>query len=47
MRILNLLKAKGKLLIGYLLLQELDARSQQVAEFLQVLKLYDIWGCLL
>ena len=38
--ILNLLKATGKLLIGYFLMQELDARSHQVAEFLQVLKLY-------
>ena len=39
MSILNLLKATGKLLIGYFLMQELDARSQQVVEFLQVLKL--------
>ena len=39
--ILNLLKATGKLLIGYFLMQELDARSQQVVEFLQVLKLYE------
>ena len=39
--IMNLLKATGKILIGYFLMQELDARSQQVVEFLQVLKLYE------
>ena len=38
--ILNLLKATGKLLIGYILMQKLDAKSQQVVEFLQVLELY-------
>lgn len=38
--ILNFVKATGKILIGYFLMQELDARSQ-VLEFLQVLQLYD------
>ena len=38
--ILHLLRATGKLLIGYFLMQKLDARSQQVVEFLQVLELY-------
>ena len=38
--ILSFVKATGKILIGYFLMQELDARSQ-VVEFLQVLQLYD------
>lgn len=38
--ILNLLKCTAKFLTGYFLMQNSDARSQRVVDFLQVLKLF-------
>ena len=40
MSILKLLKAAGKILIAYFFMQELDDKSQQVVEFLQLIKMY-------